>query len=150
MDHFDANHVLKFMVNARGEESFFMNMKYFNKEIKIMYFVSSPDPEVDPIISVFVEDPNSHLVYTRLKKSLGHFTIKTKLKGEHKIVFSNVRNVDHKIITFAFYNQEEEEAEMELLNQDFEDYKRDLLVQKDKEGRELIEALEEDTRGIET
>lgn len=104
MDHFDANHVLKFVVNPKGEESFYMDMKYFNKEIKIMYFVSSPDPEVDPILSVFVEDPNHHLVYTRLKKSIGHFTLKTKLKGEHKIIFSNIRNTDHKIVTFAFYN----------------------------------------------
>jgi hypothetical protein len=111
MDHFDASHVLKFDVEPKSEESFYMNMNFYNKEIKIMYFVSSTNPDVDPIISVFVEDPNKHLVYTRLKKSLGHFTIKSKLKGEHKIIFSNIRNHDEKIITFAFYNQEEEEFE---------------------------------------
>ena len=111
MDHFDANHVLKFWVNPRGEESFWMNMRYYNKEIKVMYFVSNPDAEVDPIISVFVEDPNKSLVFTRLKKSMGHFTIKTKVKGEHKIIFSNLRNYDPKVVTFAFYNQEEDEAE---------------------------------------
>lgn len=150
MDHFDANHVLKFIVNAKGEETFFMDMSYKNKEIKIMYLVSNPDPDVDPIISVFVEDPDKQLIYHRLKKSIGMFTIKTTMKGEHKIIFSNIRNRDKKTVQFAFYNQEEEEAENAVLDDEFEDFKRELLVQKDKEGRELVEALEEDTRGIET
>jgi len=135
MDHFDADHVLKFDVRAKGEESLMMDMKYYNKEIKIMYFVSHPDPEVDPILSVFIEDPNHHLVYTRLKKSMGHFTIKTKLKGEHKIVFSNLRSYDFKIVTLAYYNQEEDETDQELINMEFDDFKREMLVQKDQEGR---------------
>ena len=150
MDHFDANHALKFLVNAKGEESFWMDMKYKNKEIKMMYMVSNPDPEVDPIISVFVEDPAKNLIYTRLKKSIGLFTIKTKVKGEHKIIFSNIRNKDKKYIHFAFYNQEEEEEEIAELDAEFAEFKRELLVQKDKEGRDLIDALEQDTRGIET
>ena len=128
MEHFDANHMLKFLVNGKGEESFFMDMQYRNKVIKVMYFVSNPDPEVDPIISVFVEDPDKNLIYTRLKKSMGLFTVKTRVKGEHKIIFSNIRNKDHKIIHFAFYNQEEEEAEVRELDSSFEDFKRELLV----------------------
>ena len=150
MDHFDANHMLKFEVGGKGEESFFMDMSYRNKEIKVMYFVSNPDPDVDPILSVFVEDPNGNLIYTRLKKSMGLFTIKTRVKGEHKIIFSNIRNIDHKIVHMAFYNQEEDEAEARELDSAFEEFKRDLLVQKDQEGRDLVDALEQDTRSIET
>ena len=109
MEHFDPDHMLKFVVNGKGEESFWMNMEYRNKEIKLMYFVSNPDPNVDPIVSIFVEDPEKNLIYTRLKRSLGQTTIKTKKKGQHKIIFSNLRSPDKKIVTFAFYNSEEEE-----------------------------------------
>lgn len=94
MQEFDPAHMLKFVVNGKGEESFFMDMQYKNKEIKIMYIVSNPNPEVDPIVSVFVEDPNKNLIHTRLKKSMGQFSVKTRTKGEHKIIFSNVRNPD--------------------------------------------------------
>ena len=38
---FDADHVLKFVVNGKGEEMFFMDMKFKNKEIKVMYFVNN-------------------------------------------------------------------------------------------------------------
>ena len=131
MDHFDASHMLTFVVAGKGEESFFMDMQYRNKDIKIMYFVSNPDPEVDPIISVFVEDPGKNLIHTRLKKSAGLFTVKTRTKGEHKIIFSNIRNKDEKIIQFAFYNQEEDEQEQRELDEDFADFKREMLVQKD-------------------
>lgn len=131
MDHFDHQHMLNFIVNGKGEEMFFMDMKFRDKEITIMYFVSNPDPEVDPIISVFVEDPEGTLIKTRLKKSLGQFTVKTKSKGEHKIIFSNVRHKDKKFIKFAFYNQEEDESEQQELESDFADFKRELLVNKD-------------------
>ena len=76
-----------------------------------MYSVSNPDPEVDPIISLFIEDPEKNLIYTRLKKSIGQATIKTRVKGKHKIVFSNIRSEHQKTVTMAFYNQEEEEKE---------------------------------------
>ena len=111
MDHFDSNHVLKFVVSGKGEESFYFDMQYKNKEMKFMYFVSNDDEEVDPIISIFVEDPNKSLIHTRLKKSMGLFSVKTRMKGEHKIIFSNLRSRDSKDIMFAFYNQEEDEAE---------------------------------------
>ena len=81
MEHFSPDHMLKFIVNAKGEEMFFMNMEYKNKEIKIMYSVSNPDPEVDPIVSLFIEDPEKNLIFTRLKKSIGSATIKTRSKG---------------------------------------------------------------------
>lgn len=126
-----------------------MDMKYRNKEIKIMYIVSNMNPDVDPIISVFVEDPDKNLIHTRLKKSVGQFSVKTKTKGEHKIIFSNVRGKEEKIISFAFFNQEEDEAEQRERDTEFADFKRDLLVQKDQEGRDLIEKLEDDTRNIE-
>lgn len=111
MEHFSPDHMLKFVVNGKGEEMFFMNMDYRNKEIKIMYTVSNPDPEVDPIISLFIEDPEKNLIFTRLKKSVGQASIKTRVKGQHKIVFSNLRSPDKKTVTFAYYNQEEEEQE---------------------------------------
>ena len=104
MDHFDAEHMLKFVVNPKSEETFIFDMKYRNKEIKVMYLVSNPDHEVDPICSIFVEDSEKNLIYTRLKKSIGQFSVRTKIKGEHKIIFSNLRSTDKKIITFAFYN----------------------------------------------
>jgi len=94
MDQFDANHVLKFVVGSKGEETFYFDMQYKNKEMKFMYFVSNDDPEVDPIISVFVEDANRDLIHTRLKKSMGLFTVKTRMKGEHKIIFSNLRSTE--------------------------------------------------------
>lgn len=96
-----------------------------------MYVVSNPNPNVDPIISVFVEDPEKNLIHTRLKKSVGQFSVKTRVKGEHKIIFSNVRSPDQKIITFAFHNQEEDEIEKADFDADFADFKRELLVQKD-------------------
>ena len=36
MEQFNPDHMLKFIVNGKGEEMFFMNMAYKNKEIKIM------------------------------------------------------------------------------------------------------------------
>ena len=71
MDHFDPDHMLKFIVNKKGEETFVFDMKYKDKEIKIMYYVSNPDDNVDPIVSVFMEDPEKNLIYTRLKRSIG-------------------------------------------------------------------------------
>jgi hypothetical protein len=96
LERFDANHILKFVVAPKGEESFYFDMQFKNKEMKFMYFVSNDDPEVDPIISIFVEDPNKSLMHTRLKKSMGLFTVKTRMKGEHKVIFSNLRNTDQK------------------------------------------------------
>ena len=104
LERFDADHILKFVVAPKGEESFYFDMQFKNKEMKFMYFVSNDDPEVDPIISIFVEDPNKSLMHTRLKKSMGLFTVKTRMKGEHKVIFSNLRNTDQKEIMFAFYN----------------------------------------------
>lgn len=71
MDHFSPDHMLKFVVNPKGEEMFWMDMEFKNKEIKIMYTVSNPDHDVDPIISLFIEDPSKNLIFTRLKKSVG-------------------------------------------------------------------------------
>ena len=57
-----------------------------------MYVVSHDDHDVDPIVSVFMEDPEKNLIYTRIKKSSGLFNITTKVKGEYKIIFSNLRS----------------------------------------------------------
>lgn len=39
--------------------------------------------------------------------------------------------------------------ELKERSSEFDDFKRELLVQKDQEGRDLVEKLEMDTRGIE-
>jgi hypothetical protein len=39
--------------------------------------------------------------------------------------------------------------ELKERSSEFDDFKRELMVQKDQEGRDLVEKLEMDTRGIE-
>ena len=148
MDEFDPEHMLKFTVDAKGEETFFMDMAYKNKAIKVMYLVSNEDPDVDPIISVFMEDPEKNLIYTRLKKSIGQFNVTTKVKGEHKIIFSNLRSEHPKQVTFAFYNQEEDEQKKAELDDEFAKFKKELVLAKDTEARDLVQALEDDTKSI--
>jgi len=105
---FNPSNMLKFKVNAKGEESMYFDVRLTDKKISGMWMVTNPDPEVDPIISLFVEDPEKKIIYNKLKRSVGSFSIQTKMKGEHKFIFSNIRNKEHKDLLFALHIEEED------------------------------------------
>jgi len=70
--------------------------------------VTNADPDVDPIVSVFIEGPDKKIIFTKLKRSLGTFSLTTKVKGEHKVIFSNIRSPHTKDVIFALHIEEEE------------------------------------------
>merc|ERR1712086_29109 len=96
------------MGNAKGEESMYFDFKLTDKKISGMWMVTNPDPEVDPIISIFVEDPDKKIIFNKLKRSVGTFSFQTKMKGEHKFIFSNIRNKEEKNLLLALYVEEED------------------------------------------
>ena len=73
IENFKPDNMLKFTVAKKGEESFYFHVKLKNKKVNGMFLVSNPDPDVDPIISLFIEDPEKKIVFNRLKKSMGQF-----------------------------------------------------------------------------
>ena len=102
MNQFDPDELLKFTVFAKGEEMFYLDLKRKNMEVKGMWMVTAPDPNIDPIISVFITDPNNKLIFIKTKKSLGQFGFNSTVPGEYKIIFSNLR-VSHNISNFIYF-----------------------------------------------
>lgn len=70
---------------------FYLDLRRKDMEVKGMWMVTTDDPNVDPVISVFITDPENKLIFVKTKKSLGQFGFNSTIPGEYKIIFSNLR-----------------------------------------------------------
>ena len=73
MNDFDPDNMLKFEVEAKGEETFYLTLEKSDTKIKGFYMVSAEGHHVDPVISVYVLDPESKIMYSKKKRSMGQF-----------------------------------------------------------------------------
>ena len=80
--------------------------------------VSVANFNIDPIISVFIQDPQNKVIYAKKKRSLGQFKFNTTFKGEYKFMFSNLKSKDEKTVLISIHNQEEKDTlEAEMIDQ---------------------------------
>lgn len=112
--------MIKFDLEAKGEDTYYLHCYRKGTEIKGLYMVSAETFDIDPIISIFVTDPSGKFVHSKRNKSLGRFSFETTMPGEYKFVFSNLKNKDEKFVTLSLHNQEEKEQKDYMLNQELD------------------------------
>ena len=132
MADFDADNLIWFEVSPKGEESFYLDLTQGDSEVRGTYLVHGLSEKVDPVISVYIINPQGKVIFARRNKSLGEFGFNSTGTGQYKFIFSNVRHKNHKQVLFSLQNSEEQIQD----NFSGEDWTEEELSQVDLEEME--------------
>ena len=77
MEGFEPDNLLKFDIEAQGEDTYYIYCETPGKEIKGIFMVTAETYHIDPVISVFIQDPSGKVIYAKKKRSLGQFRFET-------------------------------------------------------------------------
>jgi hypothetical protein len=119
-EEFDPDTVIKFDLEGGGEDTYYMHFNRAGTEVMGLFTVSAATFDIDPIISVFVTDPNGKFMYSKRGRSLDRFSFETTEMGEYKLVFSNLKHKDEKSVKLSIHNQEAKEEKYHRLNKELE------------------------------
>ena len=110
LEDFQPDNLLNFDLEPQGEDTYYVHCDKVGKEMKGIFMVNAASPKIDPVISVFIQDPSGKVIYAKKKRSLGQFQFTTTEKGEYKFMFVNTKSKDEKNVMFSIHNQEEKDA----------------------------------------
>ena len=76
-DNFDPEHMLRFDVQPRDEETFFIDVERDDNIMQGFFSVMTDNFDDEPSINIFIMDPKGGVAYSKMKKSIGQFDFKT-------------------------------------------------------------------------
>ena len=103
-EEFDPDTVVKFDIEAGGEDTYYLHLNRPGTEVMGLFMVSAATFDIDPIVSIYVTDPNGKFMYSKRGKSLDRFSFESTMAGEYKFVFSNLKHKHEKTVTFSLHN----------------------------------------------
>lgn len=104
LEGFEPDNLLKFDIEPQGEDTYYVHCEKPGKEIKGIFMVSAENYNIDPVISVFIQDPSGKVIYAKKKRSLGQLKFQTTEPGEYKFMFSNIKSKDEKTVVISLHN----------------------------------------------
>ena len=105
----DIDHMIKFDIEGKGEDTYFMTVNQAEKEVKGVFMVNAYERHVEATINVIIQSPDEEVLFAQTKRSFGKFSFNSTVSGEYKLIFSNLQSTYDKGLLLGIYNQEESE-----------------------------------------